>query len=239
MIIIPAIDLKGGKCVRLTQGRPEAESVYSEDPVEMAQQWEKAGAPYLHIVDLDGAFQGHPVHADTIAKIAIGVKIPIEVGGGLRTDEDIQAVVDSGADRAIIGTRAVDEPDALRTLVRRFGTRIAVGIDAREGMAQVQGWVKTTSMTALDLGRAVDGMGVQTIIYTDTEVDGTLGGANVQAMVEMCNAVDCDIIASGGVASSSDVSRLVSACGDNLCGAIVGKALYERRVTYEALTSVL
>lgn len=199
----------------------------------------RRGAPYLHVVDLDGAFQGYPVHADTIARIANCVSIPIEVGGGLRTDEDIQAVVDSGADRAIIGTRAVDEPDILMALVRRFGKRIAVGIDARKGMAQVQGWVKTTNMEALELGRAVGRMGVQTIIYTDTEVDGTLGGANVQAMVEMCNAVECNIVASGGITSESDISRLVNACGENLSGAIVGKALYEGRVTYKALTSVL
>ena len=239
MIIIPAIDLKGGKCVRLTQGRQDAEFVYSEDPVEMARLWEEEGAPYLHVVDLDGAFQGYPVHADTIARIANCVSIPIEVGGGLRTDEDIQAVVDSGADRAIIGTRAVDEPDILMALVRRFGRRIAVGIDARKGMAQVQGWVKTTNMKALELGQAVGRMGVQTIIYTDTEVDGMLGGANVQAMVEMCNAVECNIVASGGITSESDISRLVDACGQNLSGAIVGKALYEGRVTYKALTSAL
>jgi phosphoribosylformimino-5-aminoimidazole carboxamide ribotide isomerase len=239
MIIIPAIDLKGGKCVRLTQGRRDAEFVYSEDPVAMAQQWEEAGAPYLHIVDLDGAFQGHPVHADIIARIANRVTIPFEVGGGLRKDEDIQAVVDSGADRVIIGTRAVDEPDSLRRLLDRFGAQIAVGIDARNGMVQVQGWVKTTSTMALDLGRTVDGMGARTIIYTDTEVDGTLGGANAKAMAEMCSTVECNVVASGGIASAGDVSRLVQLCGANLHGVIVGKALYEGSVTYEGLTAVL
>lgn len=237
MIIIPAIDLKGGKCVRLTQGRADAESVYSEDPVAVAQQWVAAGARYLHIVDLDGAFQGHPVHANIIREIANRVSIPFEVGGGLRTDEDIQAVVNAGADRAIIGTRAVNEPDVLRRLVGRFAGQVAVGIDARNGMVQVQGWVETTNMPVLDLGRTVEEMGVQTIIYTDTAVDGMLAGANAEAMAEMCNAVDCDVVASGGIASTGDVNRLVELCGANLVGVIVGKALYEGSVTYEALAA--
>lgn len=235
MLIIPAIDLKGGKCVRLRQGRADEAVVYSGDPVAMARRWEVEGAQYLHVVDLDGAFQGRPAHAEVIAQIVRAIGIPVEVGGGLRTDEDIRALLAAGVDRAIIGTRAWADPESLKRLVGQFGARVAVGIDARDGRVQVKGWVETTDQLAVDLARKAESMGVDCIVYTDTSKDGMLAGVNVRAMDEMCAAVSCSVIASGGVSSREDASALRSLQRPNLAGAIVGKALYEGRVTLKDL----
>jgi phosphoribosylformimino-5-aminoimidazole carboxamide ribotide isomerase len=235
MVIIPAVDLKDGCCVRLQQGREDAVTVYSDDPVNMAKHWESEGAEYLHVVDLDGAFQGHPVHAAVIAEMADAVSIPVEVGGGLRTDEDIRLLLDSGVERAIIGTRAVSRPEELERLVGHFGLSLAVGIDARDGNVQVRGWVETTAMTAMDLATRVDRLGVGTLIYTDTSRDGMLKGANAAATGEMCDRVNCDVIASGGVTSTEDVRALAALDRPNLVGAIVGKALYDGRTTLPEL----
>lgn len=235
MIVIPAIDLKDGKCVRLTQGRADSVKVYADDPVAMAHQWVEQGATYLHVVDLDGAFQGHPVHTDTIDRIVEAIDIPVEVGGGLRTNEDIQALLDVGVDRAIIGTRAVAEPTALEKLAVTFGKGVAVGIDARDGRVQVKGWVETTQMKAVDLALEVARCGIQTIIYTDTARDGMLRGVNADAMRAMCDAVKCGVVASGGVSSPDDVERLCGLGCANLVGAIVGKALYEQSTSLDKL----
>lgn len=229
--VIPAIDLKGGRCVRLRQGRAEDETIYSDDPVAMARRWVEEGGRYLHVVDLDGAFQGAPAHLDAIAKISAAVKIPVEVGGGLRTADDVQRVLDCGVDRAIVGTRALQDPAVLKTWAARFGTHLAVGIDARNGFVQIKGWVETTATRAVDLARLADQAGVRTLIYTDTATDGMLRGVNAAAMDEMCGAVQCDVIASGGVSSPADVEALCRLSRPNLRGAIVGKALYEGAVT--------
>lgn len=233
--IFPAIDLKGGRCVRLLQGREDAVTDYGSDPVAMAQRWVDEGATALHVVDLDGAFQGRSVQAALIAKIIAAVKIPVQCGGGLRTDEDVARLVEAGAARAILGTRAWAEPEQLKNLVQRFGRHLAVGIDARGGMVQVKGWTETTSIRAVDLARQADAIGVHTLIVTDTATDGMLGGTNVQAMEDVCVAVKCQVIASGGVSSPADVKALRGLGCRNLAGAIVGKALYEGHTTLRAM----
>jgi phosphoribosylformimino-5-aminoimidazole carboxamide ribotide isomerase len=235
VVILPAIDLKDGKCVRLRQGKAEDATVYSGDPVAQAQAWLEQGAEQLHVVDLDGAFQGEPKHAAVIARIVEAIGIPVEVGGGLRTDAHIERLLGAGAARAIIGTRALESLDALAALVRRFGEKIAVGIDARDGFVQVKGWVETTGTRAVDLARQVEAAGVRTIIYTDTATDGMLGGPNLAAMGQMCRAVACRVIASGGVSAPEHVAALNALGCSNLYGAIVGKALYDGKTTLAAL----
>lgn len=230
LAVIPAIDLKGGRCVRLRQGRAEDVTVYSDDPVDMAKRWVSEGARYLHVVDLDGAFEGHPVHTGIIARIARAISIPLEVGGGLRTEEDIRSVLASGADRAIVGTRALQDPAVLSAWAGEFGSHLAVGIDARNGLVQIRGWVETTGTRAVDLAATADRAGVQTLIYTDTATDGMLGGVNARAVDEICAAVRCQVIASGGVSSAADMQSLRGLKRENLAGAIVGKALYEGTV---------
>lgn len=239
MIIIPAIDLKGGKCVRLRQGKADEVTVYSEDPVEMARFWEDQGAEYLHVVDLDGAFEGRPIHQEVIKRIAKEVKMPVEVGGGLRTDADISSTLDMGVDRVIIGTRAFNEPDALAELCSRFGRQLALGIDAREGLVQIRGWVETTNRSAIDLAVSADKMGISTIIYTDTATDGMMKGTNVAAMDELCASVECQVIASGGITTENDVINLLNLGRSNLAGAIVGKALYEGKVDLSMLKGMM
>lgn len=237
LAILPAIDLKDGRCVRLRQGRAEDLQVYSEDPVAMAAYWEDKGAKALHVVDLDGAFRGRPAHTETILRIAGAVSVPVEVGGGLRTDADVRTLLDGGVARTVLGTRAFSQPEALAGLVRDFGPGIAVGIDARNGMVQVKGWLETTSLRAVDLAVLAADAGVKTLICTDTASDGMLTGVNVNSVAACCRAVDVDVIASGGVSSADDVRALRALDCTNLVGAIVGKALYEGKVSLEALLS--
>ncbi len=229
--VIPAIDLKGGQCVRLTQGLAEQETVYSGDPVAMARHWVSQGAEVIHVVDLDGAFAGRPMQTDIIGAIASEVAIPVEVGGGLRSIAAIRQVLIAGAARAIVGTWACERPEALRDVVGEFGDRVAVGIDSRDGMVQVKGWLETAEMAAIDMARRADSVGVKTLICTDTSVDGMMTGVNLTSTREMCEAVSCDVIASGGVASTEDIQALCALKRRNLVGVIVGKALYEERVT--------
>jgi phosphoribosylformimino-5-aminoimidazole carboxamide ribotide isomerase len=238
-VVMPAIDLKGGRCVRLRQGRAEEETVYSDSPADMARRWLDAGARYLHIVDLDGAFEGRPVHIDAIRAIAGVLTIPFEVGGGLRSAESVRRVIECGADRAIVGTRALQNPAAMGGWVAEFGARLAVGIDARNGMVQIKGWVETTGTRAVDLAAAADRAGVKTLIYTDTATDGMLRGVNAVAVDEICAAVGCDVIASGGVSSVDDIRALGRLGRRNLRGAIVGKALYEGTVQLPDLQAAL
>ena len=235
--IIPAIDLKGGQCVRLKQGLANEETVYSDSPAEMAQHWEKEGGEFLHVVDLDGAFQGKPVHVEQLKAICEAVQMPVEIGGGIRTDEDIEMLLATGVARVILGTRACEHPEELARLVEKFGgERIVVGIDARDGKVQTKGWVETTGVNAVDLAKQVDAAGVGTIIYTDTSRDGMMVGVNAFEMGKICLAVKCEVVASGGVSSLEDVKRLVALNCANLTGAIVGKALYEETVTVKQLT---
>jgi len=235
--IIPAIDLKSGKCVRLKQGLANEETVYSDSPTEMAKHWANEGGEFLHVVDLDGAFAGKPVHAGVLRKICETIDIPVEIGGGIRTDEDIETLLATGVTRVILGTRACEHPEELARLVEKFGgERIAVGIDARDGKVQTKGWVKTTDVLAVDLAKQVYAAGIGTLIYTDTSRDGMMDGVNAFEMGKICSAVKCNVVASGGVSSVEDIKRLSALNCANLVGAIVGKALYEETITIKQLT---
>ena len=236
MVILPAIDLKGGKCVRLRQGREDDVTVYGDDPASQAADWRRQGGQELHVVDLDGAFAGTPRHAAVIAQVIKAFGGPVEVGGGLRTPEALSAVLDAGATRAIIGSAALDDPEFLSSSVEIYGDRIAVGIDARGGFVQTRGWVETSKTLATELARAVAAMGVKTIIYTDTATDGMLGGPNLEQMAAICDAAPtCQITASGGVSAPKDVANLIALGKPNLRAAIVGKALYDGRTTIKAM----
>ncbi len=232
MIILPAIDLKGGKCVRLRQGRADEVTVYGDDPAAQARDWAEQGGRELHVVDLDGAFDGEPRHAEVIREIIAAFGGPVEVGGGLRTPEALAAVIEAGATRAIIGSAALENPSLLAKAVELYGERIAVGIDARNGFVQTKGWVETTTVQATELAKAVAAAGVQTIIYTDTATDGMLGGPNLTQMAAICDAAPtCQITASGGVSTPFDIANLKALERPNLRAAIVGKALYDGRTT--------
>ena len=232
MIILPAIDLKDGKCVRLRQGKADDVTVYGDDPALQARDWREQGGQELHVVDLDGAFAGTPRHVETIRRIIEAFDGPVEVGGGLRTPEAIAAVLDAGATRAIIGSAALEDPGLLSKMVELYGERIAVGIDARDGLVQTRGWVETSSVKAVDLAAAVAKIGVKTIIYTDTATDGMLAGPNLSQMAAICDAAPtCSITASGGVSSVYDVQNLKALERSNLRSAIVGKALYDGKTT--------
>ena len=232
MVILPAIDLKDGKCVRLRQGRADDVTVYGDDPAAQAKDWAEQGGRELHVVDLDGAFAGTPRHAETIARIIAAFGGPVEVGGGLRTPEALAAVIEAGAARAIIVSAALDDPEFLSKAVELYGEKIAVGIDARDGYVQTKGWVETTRVKATDLAAAVARLGVKTIIYTDTATDGMLGGPNLTQMAAICDAAPtCAVTASGGVSSPFDVENLKALERANLRAAIVGKALYDGRTT--------
>ena len=231
MTIYPAIDLRGGRCVRLAQGRADQETVYSEDPAEVAAGFKAAGSAWVHVVDLDGAFTGHPRNMPAVLAIA-AVGLRVELGGGLRSRESVERALGMGASRVVIGTRAAESDEFMAGLVREFGERIAVGIDAKNGRVAVKGWVDTTGTSALALARRMAGLGVATLIHTDISTDGMLTGPNLAAQEALLGAVGCRVIASGGVSLREDVSRLAALAlrHPNLDGVIVGKALYEKRV---------
>ena len=235
--ILPAVDLKGGQCVRLRQGRADDATVYGDDPAAQAREWAAQGAAWLHVVDLDGAFAGHPVHLDVIGRMAAAAGIPVECGGGLRTDADVDALLARGVRRAILGTRALERADELAALAKKYGDRLAVGIDARDGFVQVKGWTETSRTTAVDLARRAAAAGVQTIVYTDTATDGMLRGPNFAGNAEVCDAVrrDCAMIASSSIPTTDYIVRLRRLGKANLAGAIVGKALYEGRTSMAEL----
>jgi phosphoribosylformimino-5-aminoimidazole carboxamide ribotide isomerase len=235
--ILPAVDLKDGQCVRLCQGRADDATVYGNDPAAQAREWADQGATWLHVVDLDGAFQGHPAHLKVIAEMVKASGIPVECGGGLRSDADLDALLACGVSRAILGTRALEHVDELTVLAAKYGERLAVGIDARDGFVQVKGWTETSTITAVDLAKRAARAGVKTIIYTDTATDGMLRGPNFNGNAELCDAVglECQVIASGGITTAADITKLRSLGKANLAGAIVGKALYEGRTTMDEL----
>ena len=232
MIILPAIDLKDGKCVRLRQGRADDVTVYGDDPAQQARDWADQGGRELHVVDLDGAFAGTPKHAEVIRRIIEAFRGPVEVGGGIRNLDTLRSVIEAGATRAIIGSAALEDPEFLTAAYEEVGDKIAVGIDARNGFVQTKGWVETTQVKAPDLASAVAKIGIKTIIYTDIATDGMLGGPNLSQMAAICDAAPtCQITASGGVSSPYDVQNLKALERPNLRAAIVGKALYDGRTT--------
>ena len=232
MQLYPAIDLKDGRCVRLSQGRFDEAKIYSDTPSQVAALWEEKGASYLHLVDLDGAAEGRRANGPCIRQIVRRVHIPVQLGGGVRSLGDIEEALALGVSRVIIGTRAAEEPEFVRKAVERFGAeRIAAGIDARDGMVAVRGWEKLSQVTAGELAGRMREAGVRTIIYTDISRDGMLCGPNVEATKKLQDAAGIDDIASGGVSSIEDLRRLYEA---GIRGAIIGKALYERRIDLAA-----
>jgi phosphoribosylformimino-5-aminoimidazole carboxamide ribotide isomerase len=238
MLVIPAIDLKGGRCVRLRQGDPKQETVYSDDPVSVAKTFEAAGAKLIHVVDLDGAFEGKPVHVDMVKKIAKAVSIPIEIGGGIRTKEAIEEYLEAGIRKVIIGTALLG--DAFDALFRSYGEYIIVGIDAKNSLVATHGWKEVTNVNAVEFIRELNKRGVEEIIFTDISTDGMLAGPNVASMETVLTAVPgIRLVASGGVSSVDDLVRLKTLCPLGLVGAIVGKAIYDGRINLkDALRSV-
>jgi len=226
MQLYPAIDLMSGQAVRLRQGRAEEKTVYSDDPVAVAREWEARGGDWLHIVDLDAAFSGKQTNLEMVSRMAGAVRIPVQMGGGVRNEDSIERALAAGVSRVVIGTRAAAGDDFIERAVSRFGgDKIAVGIDARDGMVAVKGWTETTGVSALDLGRRAAAAGVAAIIYTDIATDGMLQGPNLAATSEMVRSVSAGIIASGGVSSADDLARLARIEG--LAGAIIGRALFD------------
>ena len=221
MQILPAIDLRGGKCVNLIQGIAEQETVFSDSPVEMAKQWQSEGAEYLHLVDLDGAFQGESANLHIVREIVEVLDIPTQLGGGMRSMEQVDAVLALGVHRAILGTAALKQPNLVKQACEKHGERIAVGIDAKDGMVATHGWLEVSQKSAVEFAVEMDE--VQTIIYTDIKSDGMLKGPNVTATADIVNAVSADVIASGGVTSFSDIEALKNI---GAYGAIIGRALY-------------
>ncbi len=224
MIVIPAIDLKDGKCVRLLQGKKEAVTVYSDDPLSMAKHWAALGAELLHVVDLDGAFTGEQKNFDVIVAIRKSIDIPVQVGGGIRDMERIEKLINLGIDRTIIGTSAVNEPDMVKKACEKFPGKVFVGIDAKDGKVAVKGWEKITEWDAIEFAKKMENDGAAGVIYTDIARDGMLSGPNLDAMAKMVNALKIPVIASGGVSSIADIRNLIKI--KNLRGVITGKALY-------------
>jgi phosphoribosylformimino-5-aminoimidazole carboxamide ribotide isomerase len=223
MIVYPAIDIKDGKCVRLTQGEFSDVTVYSDSPVEMALKWELMGAEYLHVIDLDGARIGKPQNIPIISEMAVKCGIPIQLGGGIRTIETIEIILSKGVQRIIMGTSAVVDPRLVEEAAGIFGNNLAIGIDAREGMVAIEGWAKTSEFTATEFAKKMEDIGAKTIIYTDISRDGMLKGPNLRAMEDMIKNVNVEVIASGGVSSIEDVKNLKDV---GMHGVIIGKALY-------------
>ena len=239
MTIYPAIDIKGGHCVRLTQGRADQETIYAENPADVATQFHTTGSGWVHVVDLDGAFAGEPQNLKAVQAIAsVGMKV--QLGGGLRTREAVERALGFGVSRVVIGTRAAESEAFVGELVQAFGDKIAVGIDAKNGQVAVKGWVATANMSALTLATRMDALGVRTLIHTDIGTDGMLTGPNFPAQEAMLKAGKFAVIASGGVSRREDVIKLAELARRyaNLDGVIVGKALYEKRVELTDLLKI-
>lgn len=224
MLIIPAIDLKDGLCVRLLQGRKEDATVYSNDPAAIAQKWESSGAVLLHIVDLDGAFTGSQKNIESIRKIRAAVKMDLEVGGGIRDLDRIDLLMDLGVDRVILGTAAIENPEIVKKASLKYPGSVLVGVDAKNGFVAVKGWVEVTQVKAGDLSSAMQDNGAAGIIYTDISRDGMMSGPNIEATRELADSLKIPVIASGGISSLADIENLLGI--KKLWGAITGKALY-------------
>ena len=228
MLLIPAIDIKGGKCVRLRQGRMDDETVFSDDPVAMADRWAKAGARRLHIVDLDGAKAGTPVNANVVNAIAEKhPDVPIQIGGGIRDEDTIEAYLEAGVAYVILGTKAVNAPHFVSDVCTGFPGHIIVGLDAKDGKVAIDGWSKLSGHDVIDLAKHFENDGVEAIVYTDIGRDGMMTGVNVEATVKLAEAVRIPVIASGGITSLEDVRKLCEAADAGIMGAITGRAIYE------------
>ncbi len=239
MILFPAIDLKDGRCVRLEKGEMTRETVFNDDPADQARQWAAAGFEWLHLVDLNGAVEGRPVNAPAVEAILGAIDLPVQLGGGIRDMATIEAWLNKGLARVILGTVAVKEPDLVRAACKAFPDRIVVGIDARGGKVATEGWVETSQVDATDLARAFEDAGVAAIVYTDIDRDGLLSGPNVEATAALARAVSIPVIASGGVSSLDDLKALKAVEGDGVVGVISGRALYDGRIDPAAALEVL
>jgi phosphoribosylformimino-5-aminoimidazole carboxamide ribotide isomerase len=226
MIIIPAVDLKNGKCVRLLQGRMDQETVFSDDPAAMAQRWERDGAEMLHVVDLDGAIAKSPRNLAAIRAIRSRLQIPMEVGGGIRTLDTIRRYVEMGVDKVVIGTEAIRNPDLVKTACEAFPGRVVIGIDAKNGRVAIEGWTETTGTLAVDLARQFEGCGVAAINFTDIQRDGMQTGVNLEATRQLAEALSIPVVASGGVSTLEDIRALLPLADAGVTGVIVGRALY-------------
>jgi phosphoribosylformimino-5-aminoimidazole carboxamide ribotide isomerase len=228
MLLIPAIDLKEGKCVRLRQGRMEDDTVFSEDPVAVARRWVDLGARRLHLVDLDGAFAGKPRNAEVIHAIVEAFPdIPVQIGGGIRDEETIQAYLNAGVEYVIIGTKAVNAPHFVRDMAVEYPRRIIVGLDAKDGKVAIDGWSKLSRHDVIDLARHFEEDGVEAIIYTDISRDGMMSGVNIEATSRLARSIRIPVIASGGITNIEDIRALGEIAGDGVMGAITGRAIYE------------
>jgi len=228
VLIIPAIDLKDGECVRLLQGRMEDSTVFSDNPVAMAADWVNAGARRLHLVDLNGAFAGEPVNGGIVKAIAEAYPdLPIQIGGGIRSFETIQAYLDAGVQYVIIGTKAVKEPEFVFEACKRFPGHIIVGLDAKDGKVAIDGWAEVTDVDVVDLAKQFKEAGVSAIVYTDISRDGMMQGVNVEATARLAQECGIEVIASGGVTNIEDVRALANVADSGICGAITGRAIYE------------
>lgn len=232
MILFPAIDIRNGNCVRLIQGDYNQETIYGDSPTDMALMWERKGAEYLHLIDLDGAKTGNSLNQAAIKSIAETVSIPVQVGGGIRSIETIKSHIENGVSRVIIGTAAITNLEFLEAAVKSYGDKIAVSIDARNGYVATDGWTETSDIKAIDLIKRLESIGVQTIVYTDIFKDGMLEGPNFEELTAVDTATILDVVASGGVTTKEDIERLKSM---NMYGAIIGKALYDGNLMFEDL----
>ena len=238
MLIIPAVDIKNGKCVRLVQGRMEDETVFSNDPVAMAQKWAMAGAELIHVIDLNGAFEKSPQNIDAIKNIIKTVHTPIQLGGGIRTERTIRMFLDMGVDRVIIGTEAINNPQLVEKAARDFPSQIIVGIDARNGRVAIEGWTETTHTEAVDLAKRFQDCGVATINFTDIYRDGMQTGPNLEETQRLAEAISIPVIASGGVATIKDIQNLLQLEASGVIGVITGKALYSGTLDFNEALSV-
>ena len=228
MLVIPAIDLKDGKCVRLKQGRMDDATTYGDDPVAMAARWVEAGARRLHLVDLNGAFEGEPVNGEAVTAIARAYpNLPIQIGGGIRSAETIEHYLDAGVSQVIIGTKAVKEPAFVTEMCKAFAGHVIVGLDARDGFVATDGWAEVSTLKATELAKRFADNGVSSIVYTDIARDGMMGGVNVEATAELAREGGLPVIASGGVTNLDDLRELIAAGEPGILGAITGRAIYE------------
>lgn len=227
MLVIPAVDIKEGRCVRLFQGRADRETVYGEDPSALARKWEGEGARLLHVVDLDGAFEGEPKNWGKVKEIVSSVNIPLELGGGIRSPETVETILSAGVWRVIIGSGAVESPDFLEAIFREFQEKIVPSIDARDGRVMIKGWAEGTNLGATGLGKILKKIGFKLVIYTDTAVDGTLRGPNLTALERFLDRTGLKIIAAGGISRREDIVQLKRLERKGLIGVITGKAIYD------------
>jgi phosphoribosylformimino-5-aminoimidazole carboxamide ribotide isomerase len=228
MLLIPAIDLKDGKCVRLRQGRMEDETIFADDPLDMAKRWVDAGAQRLHLIDLNGAFAGKPVNADVIHRIAEAFPdVPLQVGGGIRDEDTVQLYLDAGVQYVIIGTKAVSAPHFINDLCLEFPGHIIVGLDAKDGKVAIDGWSKLSHHDVIDMAKHFERDGVEAIIYTDISRDGMMQGVNIESTVKLASEIHIPVIASGGISNLDDIRALKNVTDEGIIGAIIGRALYE------------